>query len=340
MSARAWPSAVRLAAALLAAALGGWGALALAVAGPGPGLMRNLLAVAFGLAWLLALLQLGRRHARRPAALLALAALAALWATWWGSIRPSNARDWAPSVARLAHATVEGDIVTVHDVRNFTYRSEFDFTPAYEERRYDLKQLENVDVVVVYWMGSAIAHVFLSFGFEGDQHLAISIETRNERGEPYSAIKGFFRQYELAYIAADERDVIALRTNFRRDPPEDVYVFRARSDRERLRQLFLQYIARINALHSSPEFYNTLTTNCTTNIWMHTLMNPGHVPFSWKILASGYVPQYLFEQGRLETDGLDLDALRLRSHVNARAQARSGLEDFSQRIRARPQAMQ
>jgi len=185
-------------------------------------------------------------------------------------------------------------------------------------------------------MGPAIAHTFVSFDFGGDDHLAISIETRKEKGEAYSTIKGFFRQYELYYVVADERDVIRLRTNYRRDPPEDAYVYRVQGSLENARRVFLDYMAKINALKVHPEFYNTLTTNCTTNIWFHTRVNPGHIPFSWKILASGYVPEYLYQTGRLDTR-LPFAELQQRAHINARAHAADGAPDFSRLIREMPE---
>ncbi len=234
----------------------------------------------------------------------------------------------------LPYATMEGDRVTVHNIRNFSYRSETDFTPAYYDKSFDLRELRSVDIVTSYWTGPAIAHVFVSFGFTGDDYLAISIEVRKPKGEGYSTLKGFFRQYELVYVVADERDIIRLRTNYRRDPPEDVYIYRAKASIEVVRRLFLEYIHRINALRTQPEFYNTLTTNCTTNIWTNNHVNAGRVPLSWKILASGYVPEYLYEQGRLESMGLSFPELQERSHVNARAQAADGAADFSRRIRA------
>ena len=176
--------------------------------------------------------------------------------------------------------------------------------------------------------------IFVSFGFTGDDHLAVSIEVRKPKGEGYSTLKGFFRQYELFYVVADERDVIRLRTNYRKDPPEDVYVYRTRSSTEARRRLFLEYMHRINALRTNPEFYNTLTTNCTTNIWTNSHVNPERVPLTWKILASGYVPEYLYEQGRLETMDLSFPELQRRAHVNARAKAADSAADFSRRIRA------
>ncbi|MCU0841841.1 MAG: DUF4105 domain-containing protein [Thiobacillaceae bacterium] len=182
---------------------------------------------------------------------------------WWSGIEPSNERDWQPEVARLAHAEIRGDLVTVRNIRNFDYRSETDFTPAWYDRTFDLNKLESVDLVAVYWMGPAIAHTILSFGFAGGDHLAISIETRKEKGEGYSTIKGFFKQYELYYVVADERDVIRVRSNYRKDPPEDVYVYRVHGNIDNGRRLFLEYMRRINALKATPEFYNTATSRPT-----------------------------------------------------------------------------
>ncbi len=257
---------------------------------------------------------------------------AALLARWL-SLEPSNERDWREDAAVLAYATIDGDRVTVHNIRNFDYRSETDYTAAYYDRTFDLGELESVDIVASYWMGPAIAHVIVSFGFGAGRYLAVSIEARKPKGEGYSMLKGFFRQYELIYVVADERDVIRLRTNYRRNPPEDVYLYRAEGAAASGRLLFLEYMKRINALRTRPEFYNSLTTNCTTNLWTNSRLNPEGVPFSWKILASGYLPEYLYEQGRLQTAGLSFAELKRRAHVNQRARAADAAADFSRRIR-------
>jgi len=294
--------------------------------------LRTGLAVAFGLAALVALVGfvLPRWRWRVFAAYLVL--FAALL-SWWKSLAPSNDRDWQQDVAVLPHAVVRGDLVTVHNIRNFAYRTETDFTPAYYDKTFDLRKLDRVDVVATYWMGPAVAHIFLSFGFEGGEHLAISIETRKERGEAYSTVQGFFRQYELHYVVADERDVIRLRTNYRKDPPEDVYVYRLAGSAENARRLFVEYLEEVNSLKERPQWYNTLTTNCTTAIWMHTRVNPDHLPLSWKVLASGYLPEYLYELGQLDRS-VPFAELRRRAHVNARAQAADKAADFSRQIRA------
>jgi hypothetical protein len=317
--------------ALLVAASGIWGMLALAISGPHDEAVRKLLAAAAAVAALATLAALLGRWRWRALGLY-LAGLA-LTLVWFFSLEARNDRDWVADNARLAHATIDGDAVTVHDIRNFSYRSETDFTPVYYDKQFDLRQLEGVDLVASYWMGPAVAHIFLSFAFAGGEHLAVSIETRREEGEGYSTVKGFFRQYELYYVVADERDVIGLRTNFRHDPPEQVYVYRIKGGNEGARRVFLDYLDSINALNARPDWYNTLTTNCTTTIWTHGLVNPGHVPFSWKILASGYVPQFLYEQGRLVDGGLPFVELQRRSQVNARALAAGMAEDFSKRIR-------
>jgi hypothetical protein len=316
---------------LVVAGMTAWGALALYYSDVESASLRWALAGAFSLSGLAAILAIALRRQYRKA-ILGFLVLFAVLVAWWNTIEPSNDRDWQPDVARLAYADIRGDLVTVHNIRNFDYRSETDFTPAYYDKTFDLGKLQSVDLIAVYWMGPAIAHTFLSFGFAGGDYLAISIETRKEKNEGYSTLKGFFKQYELYYVVADERDVIRLRTNYRKDPPEEVYVYRPQGPIENGRRLFLEYIERINQLKQKPEFYNTLTDNCTTGLWMNTRINPGHLPLSWKILASGYVPEYLHEAGRLAT-GLPFDELQRRSHVNARAQEADQAADFSQRIR-------
>jgi hypothetical protein len=251
---------------------------------------------------------------------------------WFFSIPPSNDRDWLQETALLSWADIDGDRITVHNIRNFDYRTETDFTPTYYNKQFDLRKLESVDVIAVYWMGPAIAHVFLSFGFAGGDYLSISIEARKVKGEGYSTLKGFFRQYELYYVVADERDVIRLRTNYRHDPTENAYLYRVHGHIEDGKRLFLTYMEKLNDLKNTPEFYNSLTTNCSTNIWLNTRVNADHLPFSWKILLSGYIPEYIYEAGRLDTS-IPFAELQKRAHINARAQAADKAADFSRRIR-------
>ncbi len=320
------------------AAATGWGTLAIYYSDvPGVELRRNL-ATAFSflgaamLGWYLF-------AAKRGKVLVVFWGLFLLLVGWWSTIRPAQDRDWAPEYAKPAYATINGNLVTIHNIRNFDYRTETDFVPRYYDKTFDLNKLDSVDLIASYWMGPAIAHIMLSFGFAGKDFVAVSIETRRERQESYSTIAGFFKQYELFYVVADERDLIRLRTNYRKDPPEDVYLYRITAPSANGRRLFMDYIDKINSLAEKPEFYNTLTTNCTTSILTHTRVNPDSLPLSWKVLVSGYAPEYAYEGGKLDTS-LPFAELKERSRINAAAQQADKAPDFSRRIRAalpRPQ---
>jgi hypothetical protein len=309
-----------------------WGTLAIAICAQASDPIRLGLAAGFTFTGLFATFTLLRRG-WRSRALVLYAILFGITLAWWFNLTPSNERDWQPDVATLPYATIDGNMISMHNIRNADYRSETDYSLAYYDQRFDLSKLQGVDIVSSYWMGPAIAHVFLSFEFEGGRHLAISIETRKEKSEAYSTIKGFFRQYELYYLVADERDVIRLRTNFRADPPEDVYVYRLQGSLENGRKVLLEYLRHINNLKQTPLFYNSLTSNCTTSIWLNAHVNPDTVPMNWKILASGYLPQYLYEQGKLKTEGRTFSQLQQHSHINARARAAGNSVDFSRLIR-------
>ncbi len=289
--------------------------------------LRAVLAGIFVVATILGFALLPRRRRTLTIFLVVFAVLVALFF----QIPASNDRDWQPEVSQTPYATINGDLVTIHGVRNLDYRTETDFTPRWETRTYDLSRLDSVDLIAVYWGSKAIAHTMLSFGFGGKDYVAISIETRKEIGESYSTIAGFFRHYELVYIVADERDIIRVRTTYRQ-PQEDVYVYRVRAPLANGRRVFLDYIKTMNEMRKRPRFYNTLTTNCTTGVWLHTKMNPESPPLSWKILLSGYVPDYLYDLGRLDTTRPFAELERL-SLVNARAHAADRDPAFSQRIR-------
>jgi hypothetical protein len=311
-------------------AMAAWGALALWFTLPlGDGLRGALAATfaALGLGGLL--LALLRRRIVLP--LLPFALTSVLVLAWWSTITPSNQRHWQPDVARLPSAEIEGELVTLRNVRSFTYRTATDYSEHWYDRTVDLRELDSVDLIAVYWGSDAIAHTMASFGFAGEP-VTISIETRKEQGEDYSTLAGFFRRYELYYVVADERDLIGLRTTYR-EPTEDVYLYRVHMPRENMRRLFLAYLAEINSLHQSPEFYNTLTTNCTTNIVHHIRSFREDLPLSWKMLASGHFAELIYEYGALD-QSLPFAELRRASLINERARAADGAPDFSRRIRA------
>ncbi len=256
-------------------------------------------------------------------------ALCAAVLLWWLQIPPSNDRNWQPDVARLPHVIVDGDQVTIENVRNFDYSSETDFEEHWETRHFDLSKLRATDMYLIYWGSPHIAHTIVSWVFEEGPPLAISIETRKEVGESYSAVRGFFRQYELYYVVADERDVIGVRALYR---GEDVYLYRLRMPLERSRDVLLDYLRTIDDLREKPRWYNALVHNCTTTIRQHVQAVAPSNPWSWKILANGHLDEMGYERGTIDTS-LPFTELRARSAVSARARAIGTGPDFSRRLR-------
>lgn len=256
--------------------------------------------------------------------------VAALAVGWWASQRPSNDRDWRRDVARLATAQVNGDRVVVKNVRNFRYRTVDDFDERWEERTYDLALLDGLDVFFIDWGPRLYNHTILSWSFADGQRLAISVEVRKRRDQGYSAWKAFFRQYELIYVAADERDVIKLRTNYRRR--EEVYLYRVMTSRAAARSLLLEYLKAMNRIAARPLWYNALVANCTTVIRQRVIHAGGRLPFSWRFFANAYLPAFLHRRGLLDR-GRPFEELKAMSHINERAQQTCEADDFSARIR-------
>ncbi len=249
---------------------------------------------------------------------------------WWLTQAPRNDRPWQPDVAELPWAEINGDEIILHNIRNCDYRTETDYTPHWETRTVRLSQLTGVDLFVNYWGSPWMAHPIASFQFTEGPPVCFSIETRKEVGESYSAIGGLYRQYELTYIMADERDVIRLRTNYRKG--EDSYLYRTTIKLERARERFLEYITTINDLKDHPRWYNALTTNCTTAIRSQHPASE-RIPWDWRMLANGKGDEMLFERHSFVTDGLSFAELRPKALTNSAAQAADASADFSRLIR-------
>ncbi len=246
-------------------------------------------------------------------------------------IRPQNERDWSPDQARLATARIDGDSVEIHNVRNAVYRSTTDYDVRWETRAYDLRQLETVWFIVepfADWRGPA--HTMLSFGFADGRYLAVSVEIRKERGEAFSPLKGLLRQYEIAYVVGDERDLIGVRANHRGDA---VYLYPVRATADQRRALFLSLLTRTNELAQQPEFYHTLTNNCTSSIVDHIEhIAPGSIPWSPRTILPAYSDDLAFDLGLIDTD-LPRDEYRAQHQINELARQYADAPDFSAGIR-------
>jgi hypothetical protein len=248
---------------------------------------------------------------------------------WWHQILPSNQRVWADDVSQTVSGRVDGNLVTLYNVRNFDWRSNTDYTQRWETRTYDLARLDSVEMVLSYWSMRAIAHVLVSFGFSDGSHVVFSVEIRREKQESFSEVGGFFKEFELSVIAADERDVIRVRTNVR---GEDDYLYRIRLPVEDIRALFLAYVNEANKLVNTPRFYNTITVNCTTLVYHMLRHIVGHLPLDYRLLFSGYLPSYVYKVGGLDSR-YSLEQLRAFGRITDRAKAADQSATFSQEIR-------
>jgi hypothetical protein len=305
--------------------MAGWAVLAILFSNL-PAVLRPWIAGIFAIGSLVALVG---RYGNRQALPGFLAAFAVVLVCWL-LMPPSNSRNWQPDVALLPWADIRGTRITIHNIRNCEYRSETDYTVRHYDRTFDLDELKSVDLSLVYWGSPYIAHTMLSFGFGRGKVVCFSVETRKEVGEAYSTIKGFFRQYELTYVVADERDLIGLRTNYR---GEQVYLYRLHESADLVRQVFLDYLREINSLKDRPEWYNALTANCMNSIRIHTAPYNPDARLDWRLIVNGYIDEMLYERKAVDTS-LPFPELKKRSLINERAKGLDKSPDFSQLIRA------
>ena len=308
--------------------LSAWGAFALWFQVPGGWVLESL-AVGLWIAFTLLILVVLWRG-RLAMGVVSFAVAFAVLLTWWSLIQPSNNRLWADDVAQRTTGIVDGDHVTLHNVRNFDWRTKTDYTQRWETRTYDLRRLNSLDMILSYWSLPAIAHVLISFGFDDGEHVVFSVEIRREKTESFSEIGGFFKEFELSIIACDERDVIRVRTNVR---GEDDYLYRLRMPVDDIRSLFLAYVGQANDVARKPRFYNTVTANCTTIIYHMMKRIVGHLPLDYRLLLSGYLPGYAYKVGGLDTR-YSLEELRVLGRITERAKESDRRPTFSADIRA------
>ena len=313
---------------LVVAPVGLWSALALWFRLPAPDAVRG---GAAGVAAIVAVATMFALFSRvRWRALGAFAVAFAGVLVWWSTILPPRDGDWTPDVARQTTGTIDGDILTLSDVRDFDWRSDHDFTERWETRSYDLSKLDSLDLILSYWAGPQMAHLIMSFGFSDGQTLAWSLEVRREKGGVYSPVADAFKSHTLVSLATTERDAVRLRANVR---GEDVRLYRLRASPAAIRTLLIGYVDEADALARHPRWYNSLTANCTTAVTRLIRSLGGVLPLDWRLIVNGYLPGYLYDHGAVTT-GYPLADLMERARVDERARAADGSPDFSRLIRA------
>jgi predicted signal transduction protein with EAL and GGDEF domain len=313
--------------ALVVVPVSAWSALALWFRLPAPEWVR---AFAAGLIAVLSLATIAALFFRRSVAALTLFAVVfGALLVWWSTIRPPTDGDWAPDVARQTTGTVEGDILTLSDVRDFEWRTDDDFTERWSKRSYDLSKLKTLDLFLAYWAGPEMAHVIMSFGFEGDEYLAWSVEVRREKTGEFSPVADAFRNHTLIYLATTERDSVRLRANVR---GEDVRLYRLNTPPEQAKLLLLEYASQSTALAARPKFYNSITANCATVVAKLVRAAGGTLPLDWRLVVNGFLPGFLYDRGAVVTT-MPLSELMARARIDDQAKAADQSPDFSRLIR-------
>jgi hypothetical protein len=307
--------------------LAGWGCLALWYQTPGGRAVKSVAVAAWATASLATLIAIWQ--SQFTLAILGFASIFCILLAWWHRLKPSNNRVWADDVAQMTTGVVEGSQVTLSNVRNFDWLTNADYTQRWESRNYDLQRLESVDMILSYWSNPAIAHVLISFGFKEGDHVVFSVEIRRRKGDRFSEIGGFFKEFELSIVAADERDVIRVRTNVRR---EDDYLYQIRLPISAMRSLFLAYVDQANRLVTTPRFYNTISVNCTTLVYHMVKHIVGYLPWDYRLLLSGYLPAYVYDVGGLDAR-YKLQELRAFGRITERARKADRSDTFSADIR-------
>jgi hypothetical protein len=243
---------------------------------------------------------------------------------------PSNDRIWADDQGVLPYAVFDEDSVEVFNIRNFTYTSVETYTPDYYNKIFKLDEIASIDYIVEPFGSIGAAHTFVSFGFENGDYVALSVEIRKEIGETFSPTKGLLRNYELMYVIADEKDVVKLRANYRKN---DVYLYPVKTSSENMKKMFIDMLTRANKLKEEPEFYNTLTNTCTTNIASHiNNISPSRIPWDVRLLLPENSDELAYELGLVSND-VPLTELRKKNKINALAEIHASNPDFSHLIR-------
>ncbi len=304
-----------------------WGTLALWYKLPGSGLSGSFFAACFGLLGVGTLLSFFRPVRWRWISVFSVVLIAIN--IWWNTLTPPMDGNWSPELARQVTGEIEGDILTLDNVRDFEWRTSSDFVENWTKRAYDLSQLETVDLFMSYWAGPNMGHFMLSFGFANGDYLTWSNEVRREVGGSFSPVADYFKAHSISVVAAEERDVVGLRSNIQKSR---VQIFQLRTDAQSRRRLIEAYVAAANEVSLKPRWFNSVFTNCSRSVITLARGVGIDLPLDYRVLVNGYFPNYLYDRGTMNSD-VSLEEIYRLGDITERAAAVGLTDAFSEAIR-------
>src|SRR5215510_1257812 len=230
---------------------------------------------------------------------------------------PRADRDWYPYLARGVDVTVREQSFEVSPLSDWSYAHEGVTDESYFDAAYNFGDLREVWFMLEPQPGSQLAaHTLLLFEFEGDRLLGLTIEARRERNEDYSALRGAFNAFELAYVWGTARDFLTRRAVML---DHEVFVYPVAITDEQKRFLLVRLLQRTEALETQPRYYNTIASNCTNEL-------AKAAGFHWApaYILTGRSDEYLFRRRIIPGASFE------------QAHARSDMTDFVQALNATP----
>lgn len=246
--------------------------------------------------------------------------------------KPSLTRDWSPDQAVMPSIEFSEHEVRIKNIRRINYRTTRDYDLAYYDKTIQLSDVESAWFVISPFGRFDQAHTFVSFGFKDGTYLSISVEVRRKKGQKFSGVKAFFRQFEIMYVLADESDVIKVRTNTIK---ATVLLYPVKTEADLIRVEFVDMLKRADKLGKAPEFYNTIWNNCTTNIVRHVRRFSDKPIPTWSIsyLLPGDLDEIAYRLDMIDTN-LPLEEAREFFNISDLARSSDKAKDFSRAIRA------
>jgi hypothetical protein len=210
--------------------------------------------------------------------------------------KPSLDKNWQEDSKILPNITIleNNEFVTIKNIRDWRYAPDEILSTNYYEETFDINKLSKTHLLFnPFGRWDGIGHSFFVFEFEDGKEVSISIEARREEGEPYKVELGLLNQYEIWYAIGSSADFLARRAIYHQ---EDLYLYPLLITATSSKALFLDMISIAKRLETKPDFYNTLTSNCT-NLLAESAnrVKEGVIPWHYSRIFTGFADNQLYD---------------------------------------------